>query len=299
MAIDLVSGQSNPRSLSPHEPRLGDDGQTLRWLLFVGPAKTGTSWVDRVLRSVDGVCLPHKVKETFFFDKHFDKGLKWYFAQFPQDRSGDLMVEVAPTYFFSDAVPERIAQTISGTQVVVTLREPVRRAVSHYLNLKKYGFTDLDIDRALETFPNIVRHSLYSARLDKWFRAFGKSSVQVVFYEEVIGNTSKLFDVLMRFGLEPRAEAAGASGGGRVNAAAVPRWKTFGRLGQRVSKKLREADLHFVIELGKRLGVKRALFDGGAQPNQEELGQALSTWQPDFAKDREALTKLLGRCPPW
>ena len=108
-----------------------------RWLLFVGPAKTGTSWLDQVLRGVDGVCLPDKVKETFFFDKHFDKGVQWYLEQFPQDRSGDLMIEVAPTYFFSDAVPDRIVETIPEAQIVVSLRDPVRRAVSHYLNLTK------------------------------------------------------------------------------------------------------------------------------------------------------------------
>ena len=210
------------------------------------------------------------------------------------------MVEVAPTYFFSDAVPDRIAETIPDAQIVVSLREPVRRAVSHYLNLRKYGFTDLDIARALETFPNITRHSLYAARLGEWFETFGRPNVQVVFYEEVVGNTSRLFeDVLMRFGLEPKAKAAGPSAGGRVNAAAVPRSRAFGRLGQRVAKKLREADLHFVIELGKRLGVKRALFEGGAPPNQDDLGPALSPWKSAFAEDREALTRLLGRSPPW
>ena len=181
-----------------------------------------------------------------------------------------------------------------------TLREPVGRAVSHYLNLRKYGFTDLGIERALETFPNITRHSLYAARLDKWFRTFGRSNVQVVFYEEVVGNSARLFeDVLRPFGLEPKGEASAPPWSGRVNAAAVPRSRAFGRLGQRVAKKLRQADWHFVIELGKRLGVKKALFEGGAPPNQRELGLALSPWQSDFANDREALTRLLGRSPPW
>jgi len=277
-----------------------DDPLERRWLLFVGPAKTGTSWIDRVLRGFDGVSLPQKVKETFFFDKHFDKGVKWYLEQFPRGRSGDLMVEVAPTYFVSDAAPRRIAETLPEAQIVVTLRDPVRRAVSHYLNLRKYGFTDLDIDRALKSFPNITGYSLYAARLETWFRTFGRSNVQVVFYEEVVGSASSLFDNLSRpFLLEPKGQASTSTQGSRVNAAAVPRSRTFGRLGQRVAKKLREADLHFVIALGKRLGVKRALFEGGAQPNQRELEKALSTWQAHFAEDRETLTRLLGRSPPW
>ncbi len=295
-----MSGDCNRTRLSSQEYALGDGQQKWRWLLFVGPPKTGTSWVDRVLRGVDGVCLPHKVKETFFFDKRFDKGVEWYLKQFPQDRLGDLMVEVAPSYFFADDVPERIVETIPEAQIVVSLRDPVRRAVSHYLNLRKYGFTNLDIARALETFPNITSHSLYAARLDKWFQTFGRSNVQVVFYEEVVGNTSRLLeDVLGRFGLEMKGQAAVPSGGERANAAAVPRSKAFGRLGQRIAKMLRGAEFHTVIDLGKRLGLKKALFEGGALPNQRELAQALSPRQSAFAEDRGALTKLLGRSPPW
>jgi hypothetical protein len=176
----------------------------------------------------------------------------------------------------------------------------VRRAVSHYLNLRKYGFTDLDIDSALERFPNITRHSLYAARLEGWFRTFGRSNVKVVFYEEVVGDIPRLVDeVLAPYQVKPRDKASASSRGARVNAAAVPRSRTFGRLGQRAAKQLREADLYFVIEFGKRLGLKRALFGGGAQPNQRELEKALSPWQDGFAEDREALTGLLGRTPPW
>jgi Sulfotransferase domain len=294
-----VSGHIDKGSLSSQDERIGDLLKR-RWLLFVGPAKTGTSWVDRVLREFDGVSLPQKVKETFFFEKHFDKGVRWYLEQFPQDRSSDLMVEVAPTYFFSDDAPERIVATISGAKIVVTLREPVRRAVSHYLNLRKYGFTDLDIDRALEMFPNITRHSLYAPRLEGWFHRLGRSNVEVVFYEEVVGNVPKLVDDVLRpYEVKPKDEESASIREARVNAAAVPRSRMFGRLGQRVAKTLRGADLHLVIELGKRLGLKRALFAGGVQPNQRELEIALSPWREHFAEDRAALARLLGRSPPW
>jgi Sulfotransferase family len=298
--MGAVSGHNDKVSRSSQDERIEDDLLKRRWLLFVGPAKTGTSWVDRVLRGFDGVSLPQKVKETFFFDKHFDKGVRWYLEQFPQGRSDDIMVEVAPTYFFSDVAPERIAATIPEAQVVVTLREPTRRAVSHYLNLRKYGFTELDIARAVERFPNITRHSLYAARLDGWFGTFGRSNVKVVFYEEVVGDIRRLFNEVLRpYQVKPKDKMPATSQEARVNAATVPRSRTFGRLGHRVAKTLREADLYLVIELGKRLGVKKVLFGGGAQPNQHELEKALSPWQGVFAKDREALTRLLGRSPPW
>jgi len=172
----------------------------------------------------------------------------------------------------------------------------MKRAVSQYFHLRMYGRTDVGIAAALERFPSIIGHSIYAARLQHWFDVFGRSNVQVVFYEEVIGNVPRLFEeVLVKVGLQPSQEREV----GRVNAAAVPRSKALGRLGQHVAQRLREAGLHSVIALGKRLGVKSLLFSGGAMPNQSELESALLAWRAEFADDREALTRLLGRCPPW
>ncbi len=269
--------------------------RTKNWLLFVGPIKTGTSWVDRAMRSINGVCLPRHVKETHFFDRYFDRGTKWYFEQFPQEPSG-LMVEVVPSYFFSKGVPERIRDTIPDARIVVSLRDPVQRAVSHYLQLRKYGFTDLNIEQALHRLPKITGHSIYAGRLDHWFRTFGKSKVQVIFYEEVVGNVARLVDeVLPGARLKPRKVAEP----GRINAAAVPRSYTLARFGQRVTKALRNSDMHAVVNVGKLLGLKKALYAGGAMPERRELEAALNAWKPAFEEDREALIRLLGRCPPW
>jgi sulfotransferase family protein len=273
--------------------------QKRRWLFFVGPAKTGTSWVDRALRSTDGVCMPHDVKETHFFDRYFDKGVEWYSDQFVSEPS-DLMVEVVPAYFFRNGVAERIRETIPEAQIVVSLRNPVRRAVSHYLHLRKYGFTKLDIGDALDRFPNIAGYSLYAEQLEHWYRVFGKSRVQVVFYEEIVGNVRKLSDeVLIRAGVEPPREVAVKTSPGRVNAAAVPRSRTLARLGQWGGQILREAGLHSVIKQGKRRGLKKLLFAGGTLPDQNDLESGLSAWQRDFAADQKALARLIGRTPPW
>jgi Sulfotransferase family len=271
-----------------------------RWLFFVGPAKTGTSWVDRALRSTDGVCMPHEVKETHFFDRYFDKGLPWYSDQFV-GKPADLMVEVVPAYFFRRGVAERIRETIPDAQIVVSLRDPVRRAVSHYLHLRKYGFTDLDLGAALDRYPTIAGYSLYAERLEHWYRVFGKSRVQVVFYEEIVGNARKLSDeVLIRAGLEPTTrELAAPPSPGRVNAAAVPRSRTLARVGQWGAQILREAGLHSVIKQGKRRGLKKLLFAGGTMPDQGDLEAQLSAWQADFAADGQALARMIGRAPPW
>ena len=58
------------------------DGAPLRLpdFIAVGPPRTGTTWLDRVLRGHVG--LPAGVKETQFFIWRYSLGIEWYAAHF-------------------------------------------------------------------------------------------------------------------------------------------------------------------------------------------------------------------------
>jgi Sulfotransferase family len=131
------------------------------------------------------------------FHEEFGQGERVVLRAVCAKPSHNFFVEVGPAYFFANGVPERIREVLPEAYVVVSLRDPVRRAISYYLHLRKDGFTDLNIDRALEHFPNIAAHSLYAARLRRWFEIFGRSNVQVIFYEEVIWNTPRLLEEVL------------------------------------------------------------------------------------------------------
>ena len=51
-------------------------------LVGVGPQRTGTSWLHAQLSRHSRLCFPRRVKETFFFDERFHKGLEWYWSHF-------------------------------------------------------------------------------------------------------------------------------------------------------------------------------------------------------------------------
>ena len=70
---------------------------TAPFALFVGPTKSGTTWIHRYLESRGDVALPAQMKETFFFDKVYDNGFDWYANLFPPESDGRLRAEVAPS----------------------------------------------------------------------------------------------------------------------------------------------------------------------------------------------------------
>jgi len=249
-----------------------------------------------VLRSAEGVRLPQSVKETFFFDQHFDRGFSWYMAQFQARPFDQWLVEVGPTYFFSKNAAQRIQETIPHVRIVITLRDPVLRSISHYLHVRRRGLTDLSIERAIEKFPGIVSQSIYARRLERWYSRFGGNNVEIMFYEDVIGNLPEFTKMLVGYGI---GELSLKEPLKRVNAASAPRSRLLAQSVELAVRKLRSASLHRIVELGKSVGLRDAVFSGGALPDPRDMEQGLSSWKSDFIRDRMALERLIGHVPPW
>ena len=114
--------------LANDKSRVGGVGR-LPNFLFVGPARTGTTWLHGVL--YHRAWLPRGTKETHYFDSFYDKKLDWYRAYFRRCR-GRRWGEVTPTYFQKPEVRERIARDVPNCKIICTLRDPVERAYSTY-----------------------------------------------------------------------------------------------------------------------------------------------------------------------
>lgn len=136
---------------------------TLPTALIIGPMKAGTTWIYDYLSWRGDVCLPQGVKETFFFDRNWDKGVTWYARHFHAHKTCDceVIVEVAPSLFHHPDAPGYVRDTLGQVQLIVTIRDPVDRAWSHYQHLRSKGYTNSDLKIALVQFPEIVEASKY------------------------------------------------------------------------------------------------------------------------------------------
>lgn len=111
-------------------------------VLFVGPQRTGTTWIYEYLRARGDVALPKDVKETWFFSHFFEKGVNWYASHFTSQKPSNCVVEVDPTLFSHPEAPKRVYDVLgSDVTIICTLRDPVKRSISHYLHAKRYGWT--------------------------------------------------------------------------------------------------------------------------------------------------------------
>lgn len=235
-------------------------------VIFVGPTKCGTTWIDAFLRSRPEVVLPEKTKETFFFDKVFERGVGWYEAQFPA-RAG-LCVEVAPSLFHKPAARSALAATVPGVRVVIMLRDPWERAVSHYFHYRKSGEASASIAEMARKFPVLVEASLIHKHAAAWEAAF-PGRVSYLSYDLLRAEPERFCRELCALLGIDYTPPSPALLGRQVNAAAVPRHALAARLGRRAAEWARHFGAHGLVNRLRQTRLKGWLFSGGGSVENE------------------------------
>lgn len=132
--------------------------------LIIGTKRGGTTTLFKYLRRHPHVMSMwpevENAKKTFFFDQNWHRGIPWYRAHFPTQRSRDALSarvggpvvvgESAPNYMFHPAVIDRVRATLPQVKIIVLLRNPVDRIWSHYNERVANGTEPLPFRDALD-----------------------------------------------------------------------------------------------------------------------------------------------------
>jgi Sulfotransferase domain len=121
--------------------------------VILGAQRGGTTSLFRWLVSNPALSRP-RGKELHYFDLSYDRGLRWYRAQFPVRRHGRVTGESSPYMLFHPLVPGRAAHDLPPkTRYIVLLRDPATRAVSQYWHERRRHFETQTLARAIELEP--------------------------------------------------------------------------------------------------------------------------------------------------
>ena len=136
--------------------------------LLLGAARCGTTSLFRYLQQHPHI-LPSRNKELHFFDIQFESGMTWYGQQFfPSTLRGERYIvgEATPYYLFHPLAPARVRTALPNVRLIVTLREPAERAVSHYAHNVYHGNETLPLAEALACEDEHLagRRSAYAPR---------------------------------------------------------------------------------------------------------------------------------------
>jgi len=262
--------------------------------IIVGPQRCGTTWIYNYLKSHPYICLPRGVKETFFFDKYFNKGLKWYSWHFNQCNPDALIGEVAPSYFHNALVCKRIKKEIPNCKIICTLRNPIERILSLYLHMRRYGMIKYDFKSALKKEPVLINSSLYYYHLSRWVDAFGKENVKILIFDDLKNDPDKYIYDLLNYLKIPNVPLNSIKKK-KFNITDFPRNTFLAKQAQNIGDQLRSKRMYTPINIAKKIGLKRFFFSGGKNNIPEIDYHTKKYLKAIFNPEIEMLENYLGR----
>ena len=157
--------------------------------LIIGVMKCGTETITTFLAIHPDIAMQLKVEAVQFFDNKHGKGLDWYRNQMPCSSEGQITVEKSPQYIASPYAPKRIQKMDKGIKLILSIREPVKRAVSHYEHVANWSpekIPDTFEKTAINSLGGIngghetLQRSLYSFHLKRWLNYFNLDQIHFV-----------------------------------------------------------------------------------------------------------------------
>lgn len=171
--------------------------------LVAGTQKGGTSALDAYLREHPQICMADK-KEVHFFDneKAFANGkpdYNRYHAAFRPTNKHRAIGESTPIYMYWDLAVRRIWEYNPEMKVIVSLRNPIDRAYSHW-NMETSRNNELlsfksailnEVERSREALPDQHRiysytdRGFYSGQIKRLWHYFSKANTLILRHEDL------------------------------------------------------------------------------------------------------------------
>lgn len=247
--------------------------------------------------------LPEHQKEVFFFSRYYDRGVDWYEALFSGAENAFAAGEISTNYILGDKPLRRISDFDSSLKIIVLLRNPTDRLVSHYRMMVENAVASWGLEETVSDKPYIIQYSAYRERLDQVSRFFSKGQVFLAIYEEIFADresqVSHLEKLAEFLGVDPRPMRDLIPDGKQRETLGASRFPRVTRLAKRARRKLLDADMEWLVDMLRRAGVDRKLFLKKSTSTRPPV-HILRKYDEMFAPDRTAVEEYLGRpIPSW
>jgi hypothetical protein len=198
------------------------DERSLPQAMIIGAMKCGTSSLHNYLTQHPGVIAPLR-KEVHYFDVRFDHGERWYRANFGRVGEPGLNLDSSPYYLAHPLAPQRAHALVPEAKLIVLLRDPVRRAYSHYWHERDKKRESLSFEEAIAAEParlgddeqRLARGELrqsrahqhfsylargrYAEQLERWWRHYPRERLLVLRFEELARDPLAVLDRTLEF----------------------------------------------------------------------------------------------------
>jgi len=260
----------------------------------IGAQKSGTSWAYACLYEHPEICAP--IKEIHFFSRpRFEEGKEWYESHFKNCDAKKLKGEFSTSYLYSKEAPERIHTVYPNVKLITILRNPVKRAVSHYGNAIKSGEIDETVSFAdfCAQDSSVVEQGLYSEQLARYYELFPKDQILVLVYEDIKKNPQAFMSQIYCF-LGVLDSFVPSMLHSEINVTRTPKSVIIDRWMHKVAEGLRAVGFDRVVHKIRQSGLPDLVRSGNTKVSKpiEIDTRSLESY---FKEDVKKLSAMLGR----
>ena len=265
--------------------------------LGLGAQKAGTSWLHRMLAAHPQIFMAQaEDKDLKFFSAHYDYGYAWYERHFAADGGAERRGEFSTSYFYSHDAPARVHRYNPNVRLVLSLRNPVDRLISHHRHEIRTGRLEPDVplEAGVASNPSYVEQSMYFTQLQRWLEHFPLASFHVVIFEELFRDPARALRELYEFvGVSP--DFVPPSLHEKVNEGRVPRSRLVDKGVQLSTSTLRAMGAGWMVDSLKKAGLEKKLKAANSRSSDLPDAAFAAKLRESFAPENEQLAKLLGR----
>jgi hypothetical protein len=160
--------------------------------IIAGAPKSATSTLYEYIKQHPEIYMS-PVKEPFFFDFNYEKGIEFY-ESFFEGHNGEKAIGEATVWYMSwKSVPERIYRVIPEVKLIFILRNPVERAFSNYqMDLRSgrytpkqsFGYVIRNEKKIYGIDRRIVSGGFYYQHLKRFENYFSRDNMLILLYDD-------------------------------------------------------------------------------------------------------------------
>jgi hypothetical protein len=189
---------------------------------IIGAARAGTTTLYEYLRRAPQVYLPSIKEPRYFLARSINDDIygrvaigstENYLRLFANNSDATAIGEGTPEYLYHDSAAHKIREKVPHAKIIITLRNPINRAFSHYLLLKtllniKYSFDHMlksewanrkyHLAKSLRS-PGIIECGFYSHGVSKYLELFGSDKIKIIIFEEWTKDTLNTINEIVEF----------------------------------------------------------------------------------------------------
>lgn len=155
--------------------------------LIIGAMKSGTSTLAAQLGAQDGLFMTVPKEPNYFSDDDvYAQGPDWYAGLFAKAPGGVLKGEASTHYTKLPTYPDTVARAqaaLDAPKIIYLIRNPVIRAVSHFIHEWSQGNMSDDMEVEFAAHPELVAYGSYAMQITPWIEAFGAEAVHLTSLE--------------------------------------------------------------------------------------------------------------------